>query len=619
MPEERRMTITSSPLLSPDDVAGHSFTLVRRGFDPREVRAYLESLAHGLAGLADREQDLLEDLAAAERRAENPVLDEATLVTALGQQTARVLQSAHEVADELTTAARDEADHVRTEATQRAESVVHAAESRASERLASAEEEANRLLDEAGARASALLEAAGAEREELRTRVKDECRAMIEEAQQLRARVLADLSRRRRMLHAQIEQLRAGRERLAETIDSVRHSFDEIADDLSTAEDSAREAAESAARALAERAEEEPLDELGLELQQATIGVEGDGPDGAPTGAGAASTEDPEVAVAVGKVDALFAKLRADQESSRNDRSAEGPGEVTAQPASADVDDNTESVAVGVLTVVEEPTDDAVVEPVTQADVRDEGDVPPQAEAQAEAEAEDDPDDGPPADRPPEVLQRDELIAPMVTMLSRRLKRTLQDTQNDLLDQLRSNRSQWSPAILPDETEQLDGFTTAVLPVLEEAAEAGVTFAEGKGVPATDELIVVAHGLAEEVVNPLRRRLAADDGVTEAGEAGAAEHVGAAFREWRGTRVERLAGDYVVAAFSLGSVTAVGQRNGDGQLEWISVPGSGDAPCPDCEDNGLSGPQPPGESFPTGHRHPPAHSGCRCLVAPAAP
>ena len=31
---------------------------------------------------------------------------------------------------------------------------------------------------------------------------------MVEEAQQLRARVLADLSRRRKILHAQIEQLR---------------------------------------------------------------------------------------------------------------------------------------------------------------------------------------------------------------------------------------------------------------------------------------------------------------------------------------------------------------------------------------------------------------------------
>ena len=52
-----------------------------------------------------------------------------------------------------------------------------------------------------------------------------------------------------------------------------------------------------------------------------------------------------------------------------------------------------------------------------------------------------------------------------------------------------------------------------------------------------------------------------------------------------------------------------------GQLEWLAVAGSGDAPCPDCEDNGLSGSQRPGEEFPTGHRYPPAHPGCRCLLS----
>jgi hypothetical protein len=229
-------------------------------------------------------------------------------------------------------------------------------------------------------------------------------------------------------------------------------------------------------------------------------------------------------------------------------------------------------------------------------------------------------EDGPPLDRPPRVVQRDELVAPVVATLSRRLKRTLQDAQNEILDQLRSNGSHWSPQVMPQETEQVDGITTAVLPVLEEASVAGATFAAGAKAasPSTDAVIAIAHGLAEEVVVPLRRRLSDDGGVAEAGEAAAAEHVGAAFREWRGSRVEQLAGDFVVAAFSLGSVTAV-ERDADGQLEWISVPGSGDAPCPDCEDNGLTGPQRPGEEFPTGHRHPPAHPGCRCLVAPAAP
>ncbi len=75
---------------------------------------------------------------------------------------------------------------------------------------------------------------------------REQCRAMVDEAQGLRARVLADLSKRRKVLHAQIEQLRAGRERLAETVDDVRRSVDAIASDLFAAEDNARMAAEAA-------------------------------------------------------------------------------------------------------------------------------------------------------------------------------------------------------------------------------------------------------------------------------------------------------------------------------------------------------------------------------------
>ncbi len=91
------------------------------------------------------------------------------------------------------------------------------------------------------------------------------------------------------------------------------------------------------------------------------------------------------------------------------------------------------------------------------------------------------------------------------------------------------------------------------------------------------------------------------------------ELVGAAFREWKGTRVERLAGDHAVFAFAAAVLAAVPDGTA---LRWI-VDDDG-AECPDCDDNTLAGPVPAGEEFPTGHRHPPAHAGCRCLLAPAS-
>jgi hypothetical protein len=230
-------------------------------------------------------------------------------------------------------------------------------------------------------------------------------------------------------------------------------------------------------------------------------------------------------------------------------------------------------------------------------------------------------DDGPPDDRNPAAVERDALTDPIVKALSRRLKRTLQDNQNELLAGLRSKGAHWSIDLLPESTEHIDGYATAALPSLEQAAESGVSFAgkgsgPGGGV-SVDSLIGIAHELAEAVVGPLRRRLSDGDGLADAEESAVVDHVGSAFREWKGERIERLAGDHVVAAFSLGTISAVATVP-SARLEWVAVPGSRDAPCPDCEDNGLSGALSPGEEFPTGHLHPPAHPGCRCvLVIPA--
>ncbi len=128
-------------------------------------------------------------------------------------------------------------------------------------------------------------------------------------------------------------------------------------------------------------------------------------------------------------------------------------------------------------------------------------------------------------------------------------------------------------------------------------------------------MLGVAKELADAIVVPLRRRLAESEGLDGAEESVVTEHIGSAFREWKGERIERLAGDYVVAACSLGTLAVVGGA----EIEWVAVAGSGETPCPDCDDNGLNGAQAGGGTFPTGHLHPPAHPGCRCLLAPVTP
>jgi hypothetical protein len=117
-----------------------------------------------------------------------------------------------------------------------------------------------------------------------------------------------------------------------------------------------------------------------------------------------------------------------------------------------------------------------------------------------------------------------------------------------------------------------------------------------------------AAGLARTVVTMLRRRIAEG---TDAGEE-AADRVGAAFREWRGERIERLVGDFAVQAFSAGVVAS---SSSEGLVRWVMTSSTG---CSDCDDNALAGAVPLAEGFPTGHAYPPAHSGCRCLVVPVA-
>jgi DivIVA domain-containing protein len=640
MPEERLMSISSSSHLAPDDVARHTFGSVRRGFDPEEVRAYLESIAAALRGVGEREHKLLEELADAERRAANPVLDEPTLTAALGTETARVLHSAHEVAAEIQAKAEAESNRLLTEGREEIEQSRTQTEARLAEHTAEAEAAVNALREHTNQQVAARLEEARSESDELVARAREECRAMVEEAQGLRARVLADLSRRRKVLHAQIEQLRAGRERLAETVQDVRRSIDVIADDLFAAEDNARLAAEAAGREALERPDEGSPEEMAALLlaveAEAAVEVEPEPepePDPEPEPEPVVSTdedsgasdadptegaEDAEAAVVTveepdaveeggpgegsaeeaaddAQVDALFAKIRAARDKPVVEEPVKTPTSKKSKPAK----------------VVEPESSTAASEAVADTKAATTGELP--------ADDAEEGDDEPPEERSPLAVRRDDLIAPIVTGLARRLKRTLQDNQNDLLDSLRSSGSRWSTELLPDETEQVDGVATAALPALEQAAQAGATFIDVAGgeTPHADVLVGIAHDLALALVGPLRRKLDAADGLDDAEESVVAEHVGSAFREWKGERIERLAGDHVVAAFSAGSITAAGADD-TSELEWIATAGPGDTPCPDCEDNGLNGSLRPGEEFPTGHRHPPVHPGCRCLLAGSA-
>jgi len=543
----------SSSRIATGDIARHSFAVVRRGFDTDEVRAYLQSVSRSIEALEEREQELRDALAEAEERAAHPVVDEATLTASLGQHSAQILRHAHEEAARIVVQAQEGAATLLRETQSQVDELQTSTEASSAERVVEVELLVANAAQEARAESERILAEAMADGEAIIARAKDEGRALLEQVQEARRRVLADLAARRRALGIQIEQLRAARDEMTASVHGVRDRVDGILSHLDRTDEEARAAAQAVGDQFRLHDTEVPHDQDAGDDVPGEHPVTGTG----PADAGAETeNEDDQAAGVAPSVDELFARIRAGSESdapapeAEADDAAEAPVEAAAQPTADEVE------------AVPGPDDEV-------------------------------------------IARRDELLAPVTARLSRTVKRALGDDQNRLLDHLRNKPSLGVDDLLGSEEKHLAVYTTAARGHLAEAFTAGTAFAGG-GRAAPDEGDAVeqsVEGLAHVVVTMLRRQIAGGGG--ELGD-----RVGGAFREWRGERVERLAGDYATQAFSAGVTAAAA----DGKMRWVVTSADG---CSDCEDNALAGAVSAAETFPTGHAHPPAHSGCRCLVAPA--
>src|SRR4051812_20340090 len=260
-----RIVISSEPGVTPDDVTRRSFPVVFRGYDQDQVRRYLKKVGEELVAAHAREQELRGALEEARGQVAHPELDEATLTTALGEETARILRSAREAAADI-----------RSKAEERVARMVQEADEHGSRLRLEAENVLAKRVEEADEVAANIRAAAEADATHVHERVQGELdaakargREMIAEAQAVRERIIGDLARRRRAAQIQIEQLLAGRDRLIETYGSVRGMLDDITAQLEHAEDEARGAAESAHR----RVVATPPDDSDL-AEYAACGVE---------------------------------------------------------------------------------------------------------------------------------------------------------------------------------------------------------------------------------------------------------------------------------------------------------------------------------------------------------
>ena len=207
----------------PERFERQSFELVRRGFEPSAVQRELQRAAAAVRELQRQVESLGGQLRAAQSSDTEP-LEARRVAEALGAEATKVLDAAHAAAVERAERAEREAEAVREEAIAAADAI-----------RAEAEAERERILEEAAREAEAV-----AEDGRLRGR------EMVNEAQVVRERMLGDLARKRQTGRAQVEQLRAGRDRLLESLSIAQASLDTAMKDLVESVPEARAAAERA-------------------------------------------------------------------------------------------------------------------------------------------------------------------------------------------------------------------------------------------------------------------------------------------------------------------------------------------------------------------------------------
>ena len=580
---------------------------------------------------ARRREDVLrarlEDLERTDRRQPVAPLDEESLTAALGAETVRVLQSAREASREIA-----------AKAEQRANALIADAESALAERSRFAEAEAEALLARARAEASAYLES-----------TKEQARAMVQEARDARKRILTDLAERRRTMQLQLEQLRAGKETLSEILDGVSGSI------FSTMETvrARLEGAETEARVSAGSATSEVSDDRDLRIDEAPLLDEPPiSPELRASLAGEPSrfaSEDrrSEASPAHAKtqgIDELFARIResrqlevaetrAQMEAVEREIYAALPPEISGLSGTGSLGSPTrhESDLPPARISLDEPTRQI---PVVDASPEPQPPPPtvsiaaPPARAVVEerepdsVSSEDNPDENEESE-PTLFDQRDDLLSPAAGELSRALKRSLRLEQNELLDAGRHlKRSSDAITLLPGE-QMTERVAASVGSSLDAAWRAGEVFVDGVVGPSqagqtagvlqrNSEVADIGRALAEEIVEPIRRRMEAGLEHSGSDDLAVNEAIGSAFRDWRASRVDDVAGDYTHRVFARAIVHSSRARNS--KVRWLVD--DGDLECPDCDDNALAGPAIAGSLFPTGHSHPPVHPGCRCILVP---
>ena len=617
---------------SPAAVGSAQFSVVRRGFEQEEVRDLLRGVSAELARLQERERFLESELRAMQTRGLSApgALDEEMVTALLGEETARVLTSAREAAKQQI-----------ARAAETAERLVREASSDAARIRQEAEIESARQRNDAVADVEAEIELA-----------KQQGREMVNEAREYREKVLSELARRRELAREQIEHLIHDRDRLVAAFDRARLAANDVVGDLTEFDELSEEVArisglntpvdatapiffdhtkdpdaipqsselieiEEVVGVIAESidsttvdvveiteivevveaAEEIEVEELVEETPDTTVVEMHE----APAGMSEHPSSEPPAQEHIAEVVQLFGKKRKEAEAQQV------VVEVVESPLEAEevVEVKEVKKQPAALTSQKKSVDDLFAR-LKQTNT---------AEVARTAK---------PKVVVPKVDQgvfdhRDAALEPILVLLARKMKRVLADEENSMLTYLQGKKSSVAlEKVLPAADEHLQMYVEALAEDVISAAMAGAQSLSKslkadlrKRITRSAVMQVVSRTIDESTIRPLREKIQRAVEQSNGDRDEMSNLIRSVYREMKMQRVEQQVSDIARMAYSRGAYLVLDQGT---KVCWMVDPNG--PSCADAEDNSLAGSTDLGSEFPTGHIHPTAHAGCRCLIAP---
>lgn len=614
---------------SPAAVGSAQFSVARRGFEQEEVRDLLRGVSAELARLQERERFLESELRAMQTRGLSApgALDEEMVTALLGEETARVL-----------TAAREAAKQQIARAAETAERLVREASSDAARIRQEAEIESSRQRNDAVADVEAEIELA-----------KQQGREMVIEAREYREKVLSELARRRELAREQIEHLIHDRDRLVAAFDRARLAANDVVGDLTEFDELSEEVArisglstpvdatapiffdhtkdpdaipqssesievEKVVGVIAESIDSTTIEtaeifetteiievvevlevaEVTEEIPDTTVVAMHE----APAGMSEHPSSEPPTQEHIAEVVQLFGKKRKEAEAPQATTEVVEPQvdvvevvetkkqPIATTPQKKSVDDLFARLKQTSTAEVARTTKPKVVVPKVDQGVFD---------------------------------HRDEVLEPILVLITRKMKRVLADEENSMLTYLQGKKSVVAlEKVLPVADEHLQMYVEALAEDVISAAMAGAQSLSKslkadlrKRVTRSAVMQVVSRTMDESTIRPLREKIQRAVEQSDGDKDEMSSLIRSVYREMKMQRVEQQVSDIARMAYSRGAYLVLDQGT---KVCWMVDPNG--PSCADAEDNSLAGSTDLGSEFPTGHIHPTAHAGCRCLIAP---